>query len=59
MASDLYLAGVSQMDDREVTAGLPDLSALMKALKPACPIRTRSFPFFTEAQPSIGTVVTE
>jgi hypothetical protein len=31
----------------------------MKALKPACPIRARSFPFFTEAQPSIGTVVTE
>jgi hypothetical protein len=57
MASDLYLAGVSQMDDREVTAGFPD--SCMKALKPACPIRARSFPFFTEAQPSIGTVVTE
>jgi hypothetical protein len=28
----------------------------MKALKPAFPIRARSFPFFTEAQPSIGTV---
>jgi hypothetical protein len=48
------------MDDREVTVGFPDvLSALMKALKPAGRIRARSFPFFTAAQPSIGTVVTE
>jgi hypothetical protein len=31
----------------------------MKALKAAFPISARSFPFFTEAQPSIGTVVTE
>jgi hypothetical protein len=31
----------------------------MKALKPASPIKARSSPFFTEAQPSIGTVVIE
>jgi hypothetical protein len=47
MASDLYLAGVSQMDGPEAIAGFRDSEACL------------SNPFFIEAQPSIGTVVTE